>query len=69
MQSAPACVRGLTFVDRDTGERMNKSLITDNAIITFTTEELRRNRHYNVTVNTINVQTLATTISYIHSWN
>ena len=66
MQSAPACVSGLTFVDRDTRERMNKSLITGNAIITFTTEQLRRNRHYNVTVNATNIQSSATTIISTH---
>ena len=63
VQSAPACVSGLTFVDRNTGERMNKSLITGNAIITFTTEQLRRNRYYDVTVNAINVESSATIIS------
>ena len=66
MQSAPACVSGLTFVDRDTGERMNKNLITGNAIITFTTEQLRRNRQYNVTLNAINVESSATTIISTH---
>ena len=66
MQSAPACVSGLTFVDRDTGERMNKNLITGNAIITFTTEQLRSNRHYNVTVNATNIQSSATTIISTH---
>ena len=66
MQSAPACVSGLTFVDRDTGERMNKSLITGNAIITFTTEQLRRNRYYDVTVNAINVESSASTIISTH---
>ena len=66
MQSAPACVSGLAFVDRDTGERMNKSLITENAIITFTSEQLRRNRHYNVTVNAINVESSVATIISTH---
>ena len=66
MQSAPACVSGLNFVDHDTGERMNKSLITGNAIITFTTEELTRNRYYNVTVNAINVESSATAIISTH---
>ena len=66
MQSAPACISGLTFVDRNTGERMNKSLITDNATIIFTTEQLRRNRHYNVIVNAINVESSATTIISTH---
>ena len=66
MQSAPACVSGLTFVDRDTGERMNKSLITGNAIITFTTEQLRKNRQYNVTVNAIDVESSVTTIISTH---
>ena len=45
---------------------MNKSLITGDANITFTTEELRRNRHYNVTINAINVESSATTIISTH---
>ena len=66
MQSAPACLSSLTFVDRDTGERMNKNLITGNAIITFKTEHLRRNRYYNVTVNAANIQGSDSTVISTH---
>jgi hypothetical protein len=57
VQSAPVCSGELTFIDVDTGETITLGdsdlMITENNI-TFTTQQLRENRHYNVTVTAFN---------------
>ena len=57
VQSDPVCSSVLTFVDLDTGE-----IITLEGI-TFTTQEVKVNRHYNVTVNASN--SVGSTTSYV----
>ena len=53
MKSTPVCGSQLIFVDVDTEETITlggSALTVNGANITFVTQLLRRNRHYNVTV-------------------
>ena len=63
LQSAPVCSAELTFVDVDTRETItlgNTDLTVAETNITFTAEQLRMNRHYNITVIAFNVAGTAT---------
>ncbi len=58
MQSAPVCHAKLTFVDVDTEETItlgDADLTISETSIIFTTEQLRENRHYTVSVTASNI--------------
>ena len=58
LQSAQVCSADLTFVDLDSKEIITlggSDLIIAETNITFSTQQLRENRHYNITVTAANI--------------
>ena len=66
LKSAGVCSSELTFVDLDTEEIItlgDEELTIAGNNITFTTEQLKTNRHYNVTIRASN--SAGSTTSYV----
>lgn len=72
LQSAPVCHVELTSLDIDTGEDItigdsNLAVVAETNITFTTTQQLRQNRHYNVTVTASNIVGQITTSSAVIS--
>ena len=68
LQSAPVCHVELTSFDADTGEIVNVDLVDVSVTnITVSTNQLRENRHYNVTVTNSNLVGQVATSSVVIS--